>query len=542
MLAQFRFNSLSLLIGASYPLAFSPFSDYHFLFSLFIFIAIAFYFYLILNADNVKKLFIQSWFFGFGLFAVGVSWVFVAVKEYGHTPWFLAMILTAIFLAFLAVFFALQAVLSYKLIYAIKAKISLSQNWLIDLAQISILPIIWLLFEWIRSWLLTGFPWLYAGYSQTETALFNYAPIVGIYGVGFIVSFISAVIAYQYLSKQMFLFNKIWVVPILLVVIAIYLERLDWTKKQGNPINISMIQGNISQHDRWRDDFLRNILMDYQRLSEPYWGKTDMIIWPENAVPTFYHYLEDSLYSDIQEQVNNTGTIFITGLPFQNIETQEYYNSLLRISSAPKTIAHKSMDPKIYESKAFYYKQHLVPFGEYLPLDFLLRGLINFFNLPMSNFSVSKVIAQPLKIGGYQVAISLCYEDSFPDLSLQQLPEANYLLNLSNNGWYGDSFAPHQHLQISRFRAMEVGRELARSTTSGVSAFINHKGQIRQQTQQFIATVLNGKVQPRIGATPYVKFPIINNLGLIIMILLSSALLLLKKTTRATSQPTKAHI
>ena len=413
----------------------------------------------------------------------------------------------------------MQAVISYKIIALIKDYIHKNKQLstrLIDFTIILSLPLIWLFFEWLRSWVFTGFPWLYAGYSQTETILFNYAPIVGIYGLGFMVSFISSIIAHLFFYKKYYSLNRLWVLPIIIIAIAIYLDRIEWTKQHGTPIKITMIQGNISQHDRWSSDFLSNILYQYQNMSEGYWGKTDLLIWPENAIPTFYHYLQDSFYADIQKKVNDSGTIFITGLPFQNTETRKYYNSLLRMSE---------------NSTTFYYKQHLVPFGEYLPLDRFLRGIIDFFNLPMSNFSVSNQKAQPLKIGNHLAAISLCYEDSFPELSLKQLPEAHYLLNLSNNGWYGDSFAPHQHLQISRFRAMEAGRELIRSTTSGISAIIGHKGQLKQKTDQFIATDLTGEISPRVGTTPYVKSPIMNNIILVIVILLLTLLLLPKRQT-----------
>ena len=153
----------------------------------------------------------------------------------------------------------------------------------------------------------------------------------------------------------------------------------------------------------------------------------------------------------------------------------------------------------------FYHKNHLVPFGEYVPLASLLRGLISFFDLPMSGFTPGKYDQKVLLAAGQKIAPTICYEDAFGEDLIRFLPEATLLLNASNNAWYGDSFAPHQHLQISQMRALETGRDMMRVTTNGVSALINHQGKIISRSPQVEAHVVTGYVQPRLGATPYVR-------------------------------------
>ncbi|MDX1824808.1 MAG: apolipoprotein N-acyltransferase, partial [Thiohalomonadales bacterium] len=184
------------------------------------------------------------------------------------------------------------------------------------------------------------------------------------------------------------------------------------------------------------------------------------------------------------------GTTLVVGVPVLNLQTDEYYSSFVVLGDKPE----------------MYYKRHLVPFGEFVPLESLLRGLIHFFDLPMSSFSRGSDDQVPLKAAGQLLAPTVCYEDAFGEEVIDFLPQATMLINGSNNAWYGDSFAPHQHLQISRMRAVETGRPLLRATTNGISAIIDYKGHIVKRSPQFETYVLTGEVQPRTGATLYVRW------------------------------------
>ena len=505
----------SFIVGCFVPLCFSPFDQITLFSAYLVFPLISFFFIQIKKAKNLKTAFIQSWLFGIGLFLSGISWLYVAIHEYGSTPWWLASIFTLAFILVLALFFAFQGGLSFvlmrKLIKQQGPNTSNANDWLVYLI---LFPLLWLLFEWLRSWMLTGLPWLLIGYSQISTPLAGYAPIIGVYGLSLLSVVIAGALAFLLTTglnpgniKNSY---KVGLIVSLagLLLSGFFLQQQDWTKKTNQTLKVSLVQGNISQLSRWDKNFLQRIKQRYSALSYGLWQNTDILVWPENAIPAFYQYEEFKFFKNIKRQVDLYDISFITGVPYLNQKQGKYYNSLLRMEK---------------NSTAFYFKQRLVPFGEYLPLENWLRGLIRFFDIPMSAFSLPPSEQKIMTIKGIPVAITLCYEDIFPHLLLKQLPQAQFLLNLSNNGWYGNSLAPHQHLQIARMRALESGRELVRSTTSGISALIDHKGQIVKQSKQFKATVLTGLVQPRTGKTPFVRY---GNIPLIIYIILMICIML----------------
>jgi apolipoprotein N-acyltransferase len=266
------------------------------------------------------------------------------------------------------------------------------------------------------------------------------------------------------------------------------LKQIDWTLPVGTDIRTTLIQGNVPQQIKWKPEQLVNTLKLYQATTAQYWDD-DLVVWPESALPAFYHQLKDFYLDPLQQQAKASDTDILIGLPVRDGEQGDYYNSMMVLGG----------------EQGFYHKRHLVPFGDYVPFEWL-RGLIAFFDLPMSSFSAGPTDQPLLHVAGQPVAITICYEDVFSDEVLQALPEATFLVNATNNAWYGDSFAPHQHLQISRSRALETGRPLVRVTTNGISAFVDFKGRIQSQTPQFHRAVLSHQVHPRQGETPYVNW------------------------------------
>jgi apolipoprotein N-acyltransferase len=262
---------------------------------------------------------------------------------------------------------------------------------------------------------------------------------------------------------------------------------MDWTQPTGDPIKTAIIQGNIPQQIKWEPEQLVNTLVLYQKMTERHWD-ADLIVWPENALPAFYHQLNEFYLTPLAQQARDHHSDIVLGLPVMDDDGQSYYNSMLSIGQS---------------EEGLYHKQHLVPFGDYVPFEWL-RGLIAFFNLPMSSFVPGPAEQPLLEAAGHRLGISICYEDVFSTEVLQTLPEASLLVNATNNAWYGDSLAPHQHLQISRSRALETGRPLVRATTNGISAFVDFKGRILAQTPQFEQASLTQTIQPRQGKTPYV--------------------------------------
>jgi apolipoprotein N-acyltransferase len=460
---------LALAAGLLGPLAFSP-CDFYLLA-----VIVPALLFVTCRDLSVRRAFLRGWLFGLGWFGAGISWVYIAIHDFGYTSVPLALSLTALFVAFLSFFPALlTGLVTFWFPYESKRKYLLA--W----------PAAWVFIEWFRGWILTGFPWLNLGYSQIESPLYGLAPILGVYGVSLAVAFSAGLILVAWYWPGRTRFVTLSGLGILWGG-AFLLSYVPWTTPVGKPLQASLIQGNIPQTIKWQPEQVKSILEQYRQLTADHWD-SDFIVWPEGALTVFYHQVANNYLTFLATEARVHKTDLLIGLPVFHQETGKYYNSMLSLGS----------------QQAFYYKRHLVPFGEYVPFEKHLRGLIHFFDLPMSSFSPGPKEQPLLQVAGYPVATSICYEDAFGEEIIAALPEARLLVNATNNAWYGDSLAPHQHLQISRMRALETGRDLVRATTNGISAIIDAKGALRAITPQFKTTTLTGNVQPRAGATPYV--------------------------------------
>jgi len=483
-----RRRLLALVLGAALPLAFAPVSFYPLAVLL---PAGLFYLWLHASPREAAKL---GFAFGLGLFGVGVSWVYVAIHVYGYTAAPIAALMTLIFVAFLALVPALQGYVSARLLQRHR-----QQGNFEVVALLLILPAVWLLFEWLRGWVLTGFPWLNLGYSHIDSPLAGAAPWLGVYGISGLSIFSSGLIA-------LLLRQKAWRRKAVLILVAVWggavlAAQVEWTQAIDKPLQVSIVQGNVPQITKWDSDKIQLRLDTYANLTRQHWD-SDLIFWPENSISVFYHQIRQSYFEPLQEEARAHNTELIVGLPYKDLETRQYYSSLLSLGKTP----------------GVYHKRHLVPFGEYVPLESLVRGMVEFFDLPMSSFTRGERKQALLYAAGQAMAPSICYEDAFGEELIDFLPEATLLINGSNNAWYGDSLAPHQHLQIARMRALETGRDLMRATTNGVSALVDYRGKIISRSPQFETFVLQGSVQPRTGATPYSRLgntPVLCGLGII---------------------------
>ncbi|MDA1108188.1 MAG: apolipoprotein N-acyltransferase [Proteobacteria bacterium] len=482
-LAGWRGDALSLLAGALLPLAFAPLG----LFPLAL-LALVLLFSVWLEASPRRALW-RGWLFGVGQFGVGVSWVYVAIHDFGYASIFLASCLTALFVALLALF---PAVLGY-----LVARFSPVIEWKKILL---IFPAAWTLFEWLRGWVLTGFPWLNVGYSQIDAPLAGLAPVFGVYGVSWAVAFSAGLLLTLLLAGKKQRIGALAALSALWVGAAL-LGQMQWTHAQGSPLRVALVQGNIPQEIKWQPEQVQRTLDLYLDLTRQHWG-SDLIVWPEAALPVFYHQLADTYLAGLQNEARTHRTDMLIGISVLERESQRYYNSMLSLGS----------------SSGFYYKRHLVPFGDYLPFDDWLRGVIGFFDLPMSGYSAGPATQPLLEAAGYKIGVSICYEDVFGEEVIQALPQAALLVNGTNNAWYGDSFAPHQALQMSRMRALEAGRYMLRATTNGISAVIDARGGIVARSPQFATHVVTAAAQPMAGATPYVRW---GNYPVVIALLLA---------------------
>ncbi len=480
--------ALLLVSGALLPLAFAPFHLFPVAFLALIPLFATW------QQGTAKSAMQAGFIFGFGQFIVGVSWVYVAINDFGHSGVIVASLLTLMFVSVLA---SIPAIVGYTV-----RRLLCDRQLASPIMLLLWLPAMWTLGEWLRGWIFTGFPWLSLGYSQIDSPLAGYAPLLGVYGMSWLCAITAGALLWWWQEKRTTL--RV-VVPLLLLLWGggALLNLQSWTEPTGKPLRVTLIQGNVPQATKWDPDAIRQRLIRYADLSQPYMGESDLIIWPENAVTVFYSQIKEAYFDGLEADARATGTDFILGVPLLDKDGYHYYTTMMSLGS----------------HHAFYSKRHLVPFGEFLPLEGLLRGLINFFNMPMSSFSPG-VDDQPLlQAAGQKIAASVCYEDAFGAEIRDYLPEATLLVNGSNNAWYGDSLAPHQHLQISRMRALEFGRPMLRATTNGISAIVNPQGKITVHSKQFITDVISETVQPMQGETPYTRWGNWLVIGLMLLLL-----------------------
>ena len=258
-----------------------------------------------------------------------------------------------------------------------------------------------------------------------------------------------------------------------------------WTSDNGQRLSVALIQGAIPQELKWRAAMRRRTFEIYTGLSAPHWD-ADLIIWPETAIPSLYQNAADFI-APLEARLANTGALFMGGLAYKDEASGAYHNSVLLLDNGHR----------------FYHKHRLVPFGEYLPLKALLGGVIDFLRIPISDFSPGDPAQKLLPTAKAVFGMSICYEAAYDTAIRRALPAAHILINVSNDAWFGDSLAPHQHLQIARMRALENGRTLLRATNNGISAIIDHHGKVVARAPQFEPYALRAEVKLFEGATPY---------------------------------------
>lgn len=468
-------HAIALAAGAVTPLAFSPFDLWPLLL-----LSIAL-FYLGLRQVRGRAAVARGWCYGFGAFATGTSWVFVSIHDYGAAPVPLAALLTLTFVAGLGLLFALLAWLW--------ARWLRSDTPLVDALAFAAL---WVAMEAFRGWFLTGFPWLFAGYTQLYGPLASLAPVGGVWLLSFLVVLSAALIVELVRVRD----SKVLLGTARLLLFAPWLLGLvlasyEWTAPRGEPLRVAAIQGNVPQLLKWEPSQLSAQLALYRELTLAA-PPTDLIVWPETAVPVLRNHVEHYL-ADMGEHARERGAALITGLPVRQPNADgelRYYNGLTSLGEGAGT----------------YLKQKLVPFGEYVPLQDVLRGLIEFFDLPMSDFARGDADQPLLQARGYQLAPFICYEVVYPEFAASLAAQSDILLTVSNDTWFGASIGPLQHLQMAQMRALEAGRWMIRATNNGVTALIDPHGRISKRLPQFEQATLVGDVLPMQGLTPYLRW------------------------------------
>ena len=458
---------ISLAAGLAMPLAFAPYA-----LAPVAPIAVAMLFLCWLDASPSRALW-RGWLFGAGAFGAGVSWIvhsFLIV----HVALPVALFLTGGLIALLAMYPALVG-------YLVRRFVSGSPG----IVLLAALPGAWTLMEWTRGWLLTGFPWLELGYSQIDWPLGGWFAVLGVHGVSFATALTGGALAFMAVSVGWRRWTAL-VLPLALWGAGEVLDRVGWTQPAGEPLRVALVQGNIPQEQKWRPEMREPTLTRYITLSRRH-AEADLIVWPETALPAIYQSVEP-LARALDRKFAAAGTALLLGVPWRDEAQDRHYNSLVLLGS----------------EHGLYHKRHLVPFGEYLPLRSVLLPLTSILGVPSPDFSRGP--STPLlSVAGHPIAPTICYEIAFAAEVAASLPEAELLVTVSNDAWFGASIGPHQHLEIARARAKETGRYLARATNTGISALVSPAGEVLARSPQFEVDVIEADVVPMSGATPYVR-------------------------------------
>ena len=462
----------SFLLGALTVLGFAPF----YLFPVPV-ITIACLLYFWRKSETPLQAALLGFCFGMGMFGAGVTWIYISLHEFGAVPIPIAVLLLLILCSYLSLYVTVTGWVARKL------------HFEAPLVWVLFVSSLWTLSEWLRGVVsFFGFPWLTIGYSQAPSSpIAGYSAVTGVYGVSLILILSAAFISLLF-EKKFRSWRNILFLPVIWII-GLGLQFVNWTEPQGEPVSVSLLQGNISQEMKWRPEHVIQTMDTYAKLALA--SNSRLIIAPEISLPL----ARDKVSANYLKQISahakqNNGDILI-GMIETEGNSGDYYNSMFSFGTS---------------SEQTYRKFHLLPFGEFIPLKPLFGWIINILKIPLTDFSRGELNQKPMSLAGQSVAINICYEDAFGEELIYQLPQATLLANVSNDAWFGRSIGPHQHLQISQMRALETGRYMLRATNTGVSAIINERGVVLQQADVFKTTTLNGLVQGYTGATPYVRF------------------------------------
>lgn len=438
-------------------------------------------------AGEHKQSFAFTWAFVSGWLLGHVYWLFIAMYRFGELPAPLAAIATLLFALFIALFPALAMLLASKL----RRQTTPSQY------AVLILPACWALGEWLRGWLLTGFPWSATGYAHVDGALTGYLPIVGVFGTSWLAALAASLLSVIILHSH----NRVKYVALAsclsVLLCGTALQQIEWSQPVGAPLKVRLLQGNISQDSKFASERLIDSLQLYQRLITQ--EGADLIATPETAFPTFLHMLPLDYLNGLSQFAQQSNSHLLLGVPVA--DGQEHYtNSVIGISPQASS--------KFYR----YDKHHLVPFGEFIPPGF--RWFVDLMRIPLGDFAAGPALQQPFAVKDVWIMPNICYEDLFGEQIASQLgenfaqnkPVANLLLNVSNLAWYGESSAIPQHLQISRARALETGRTMLRATNTGATAIISPKGVVTHLVPFDQLGVIRAEVRGYTGNTPYILY------------------------------------
>ena len=466
-----RPHLIALVLGVLSVFAFAPFQ-----FSPIMLVAIAGLFMLWLQTETRFEAVKVGLWFGLGQFGLGVSWLFSSMYFYSGVALPFAVILTAGFVLFLALFTALGGwIVQY-----------FKNPKQLGLTLVLLFPAVWVLIELARSTVFGGFPFLLSGTTHLDTWLDGYAPVFGVWGVSWTIAMSAGLLLWLVKSRD---WVRASITLCLIWSIGGLLQSVQWVTPIGKPIDVALIQGNIAQEKKWLQDEFYPSLKTYINLTKLNID-ADVVVWPETAIPAYYDVVEKGALQGFIKDAKLLNTDILVGVIAGGKESKDYYNALINV--------HNPEDR--------YYKKHLVPFSEFFPFSSAFKFVSGLFNIPFAEFTHGANTQKPITLGGQDAGLSICYEMAFGEELAESLPQAKYLITVSNDAWFAGTFEPAQQLQEVQMRALELGREIARSTNTGYTAIIDIKGNIKAQIPAYEEGVLRGQVQPYDGLTFYAQW------------------------------------
>lgn len=438
-------------------------------------LSIAGFYGLISHSPSIKNTFYLGLFYGLGYFGSGVSWVLISIHDYGNLNYFLSIIITFVFLLYLSTYSVLIAC-GYQ--WLARSKYTL-MNGLLFAA-------LWCLADYLRSTLLTGFPWLLVGTTQINSPLKWLMPVIGLYGTTFVTVFLSSLLIFILKERSPLRYAGL-ILFVLLLLSPLSLQQVQWTQPKSKPVSVGIIQANLAMRDKWDDALFWNLLTFYKKNINALLGK-DLIVLPESAIPLPASYLNDYL-SELHYQVKEANSALILGIlqPKDETETQ-FYNAIISLGRA----------------KGTYQKEHLVPFGEYIP--HLLKTITNWLALDMPGIVKGKPYQKLIQIKKHPVASLICYEMAYPSLLRKQMPLAEWIVSISDDGWFGHSLASYQQQQMGQVLSLLTGRYQIMANNDGLSSIISPQGEVLEALPAFSAGILASTVYPVTGNTPWIEW------------------------------------
>ena len=342
---------------------------------------------------------------------------------------------------------------------------------------------VWCLGEYCRANVLTGFPWVLLGFGQIDTPLKYLLPIIGVYGVGFLTCLAASFLAAFAQEKKMQ--QLPWLIAFLAVLLApLALKHTSWTKTEPTSVSVGVIQANLSMRDKWDETLFLKLLTYYKNETEHLMGEKQLVVMPESAIPAPDSYVSDFL-DTVHQQGMQSNTSVLLGIP-EETSRDTYYNSLIALGMA----------------NGSYQKKHLVPFGEFIPKPF--QQVINWLAIPITNLSSGQQHQPLVQVDKHPIATLICYEIAYPNLLREQLPDAEWIVSISDDGWFGHSFAMYQQLQMAQVLSIQTGRYQIVANNDGLSSVINTRGKIIDSLPAYQAGILDSHIFPAKGASPWV--------------------------------------